>query len=99
LKQEVEAYLGKNLVSLKEGDEDKHHSKWWQNNQEQYKHRAAIAKQYLSTHVSSACSERMFSKANRLLDERRPRFIPQNVTRILFFMAHLDCFKRSMKCY
>jgi hypothetical protein len=40
------------------------------NNQKQYKHLAAIAKQCLAIQATSASLERMFSKANRL-DEMR----------------------------
>jgi hypothetical protein len=66
---------------------------WWKNNQAQYKHFAAISKQYLAIQASSVSSERFFSKANRLIEERRARLSPQSATKIMFFMAHLDCFK------
>jgi hypothetical protein len=62
------------------------------NNQKQYKHLAAIAKQCLAIQATSASAERMLSKANTL-DEMRARLDPENVTRALFLMAQLDCFK------
>jgi hypothetical protein len=70
---------------------------WWKENEKDYKELAAIAKQYLAIQATSASSERMFIKANRRVDDRRARLDAENGTRVLFLMAHLECFKDIYK--
>jgi hypothetical protein len=93
LKQELEDYLADEWLPLMNGGEHNDTIQWWKNNHAKYKHIAAIAKEYLAIQASSASSERILTKANRLIDERIARLSSQIVTKILFLMAHLDCFK------
>jgi hypothetical protein len=81
------------VLPLKNVDEHNDQLQWWKNNQEKYKHLAAIGKQYPAIQASSSSSERIFSKANRLIDDERARLSPKIVTKILFLIALLDCFK------
>jgi hypothetical protein len=92
-KQELEDHIAEERLPLTNGREHTDPLQWWKNNQVQYKHIAAISKQYLGIQASSVSSERFFSKANRLIEERRARLSPQITTKILFSMAYLDCFK------
>jgi hypothetical protein len=44
---------------------------WWKENEDNYQELAAIAEQYLAIQATSASSERMCSKADVLIDDRR----------------------------
>jgi hypothetical protein len=80
LKQQLENYLDYDGELVTDGP-----LQWWKESENNFKELAAIAKQYLTIQATSASSERMLSKANRLLDDRRARLDPETATMILFF--------------
>ena len=51
-----------------------------------------IAQQYLSTPASSVNSERLFSEAGNILEEKRSRLLPRNVEKLLFLHHNLGRF-------
>ncbi|KAL1493817.1 hypothetical protein ABEB36_009503 [Hypothenemus hampei] len=58
--------------------------KWWQQNEKKYPLLSNFARKVLCIPASSAASERSFSLANRVLEERRSNLKGENLDAILF---------------
>ena len=93
LRQEMDQYLSKRRLTM---TKDSNPLSWWKDNHRLFPNLAAIAKQYLAVQASSASSERMFSKANILIDWKRSRMDPQIVTRVMFLLGNLETFQEKM---
>ena len=60
---------------------------WWQKNQNTYPKLAHLARQIFCVPASSSSSERVFSAAGRIIEERRTRLKPDTVDSLLFLHA------------
>ena len=93
LRQEMDQYLSKGRLPM---TKDSNPLPWWKDNQHLFPNLAAVAKQYLAVQASSASSERMFSKANILIDWKRSRMDPQVVTQVMFLLGNLETFQKKI---
>ena len=78
---EVEIYLSELLIEFHGGD---YMLKWWATNKVQFPSLAKLARKYLSAPPTSVPSERLFSTAGDLHDEKRNRLSPQHAEKLLF---------------
>ncbi|KAF2897618.1 hypothetical protein ILUMI_08558 [Ignelater luminosus] len=63
--------------------------KWWLANEKQYPNLSKFAKVYLSSPGSSVYSERLFSEAGNIYDEKRNRLLPKNAEKLVFYPSQL----------
>lgn len=63
--------------------------KWWSANETQYPNLSKFAKVYLSSPGSSVYSERLFSEAGIIYDEKRNRLLPSNAEKLVFIHHNL----------
>lgn len=63
--------------------------KWWSANEKQYPNLSKFAKVYLSSPGSSVYSERLFSEAGNVYDEKRNRLLPKNAEKLVFIHHNL----------
>ena len=63
---------------------------WWNNNQLQYPLLANLAKQYLCSPPTSLPSERLFSGAGILYDERRNKLTAEHAEMLLFIKNNMN---------
>ena len=57
---------------------------WWKSNKDNFPLMQAAAKKHLGTPSSSVFSERMFSEAGTIFDDRRSRLLPNRGEKLLF---------------
>ncbi|XP_053622506.1 zinc finger BED domain-containing protein 4-like [Plodia interpunctella] len=62
---------------------------WWFANANQYPNLSKFAKVYLSSPGSSVYSERLFSEAGNIYDEKRNRLLPKNAEKLVFIHHNL----------
>jgi len=62
---------------------------WWAKNAAIYPELSKLARRYLSSPPSSIPSERMFSEAGIIYEERRNKLLPQNAEKLLFLHHNL----------
>jgi hypothetical protein len=76
--------LDLNLVEplIQLGKEDPFH--WWSKNQKRFPQLAKIAQKYLSAPPSSVASERLFSGAGDVYDDKRNKLAPEKAEMLLF---------------
>ena len=77
---EVTRYLDEPLINTQKGNP----YEWWRDNKTRYPLLAQLARKYLSTPPTSVPSERLFSSAGEIYDERRNRLTPKNAETLLF---------------
>nr|CAH7716217.1 unnamed protein product [Callosobruchus chinensis]CAH7750450.1 unnamed protein product [Callosobruchus chinensis] len=63
--------------------------KWWSANEKQYPNLSKFAKVYLSSPGSSVYSERLFSEAGIIYDEKPNRLLPSNAEKLVFIHHNL----------
>ncbi|XP_054744485.1 zinc finger BED domain-containing protein 4-like [Anastrepha obliqua] len=63
--------------------------KWWLANENQYPNLSKFAKVYLSSPGSSVYSERLFSEAGNIYDEKRNRLLQKNAEKLVFIHHNL----------
>jgi len=84
--QELDTFLAEPLIKF--GRESCY--QWWASNQCRFPSLAKIAHQYLSAPPTSVASERLFSGAGDVYDEKRSRLTPENAEMLLFVKNNLD---------
>ncbi|XP_065059291.1 zinc finger BED domain-containing protein 4-like [Rhopilema esculentum] len=62
---------------------------WWKQHKTTFPHIAKLAQQFLSTPASSVYSERLFSEAGNIFEEKRSRLLPRNGEKLLFLHHNL----------
>ncbi|XP_044009123.1 zinc finger BED domain-containing protein 6-like [Aphidius gifuensis] len=62
---------------------------WWRKNTPRYPHLANIARQYLSIPCTSTESERVFSSAGEIVEDRRCSLLPDNVEQLTFLAKNV----------
>ena len=62
---------------------------WWNSNKNKYTHLARFARRYLSAPPSSVFSERLFSEAGNLYEQKRNRLLPKTGEKLLFLHYNL----------
>ena len=70
---EVDQYLSAPLLDFKKGNP----FKWWQDNYHRYPILAKVARRYLPSPATSVHSERLFSGAGEVYDDKRSRLMPE----------------------
>ena len=65
---------------------------WWKRNESKYPHLAALAKKYLSIQATSAPSERIFSKAGRIISDLWTRLNPGIAGKLLYVSENWNWF-------
>jgi len=63
---------------------------WWKQHESSFPRILQLAKQYLSMPASSVCSERLFSEAGNIFEEKRSRLLPRNGEMLLFLHHNLN---------
>ena len=71
--------------------------KWWHNNMSQYPILAHLARKYLSAPPTSVTSERLFSTAGEIYEERRNRLSPDHADTLLFIKHNIELFGGQYK--
>ncbi|KAK9886011.1 hypothetical protein WA026_014797 [Henosepilachna vigintioctopunctata] len=84
LANEMDFYLKSNRLDRKADP-----YKWWSANEKQYPNLSKFAKVYLSSPGSSVYSERLFSEAGIIYDEKRNRLLPSNAEKLVFIHHNL----------
>ena len=94
---EVELSLYRNAQVLKVRNNSNHWSnplEWWKKNEMKFPALAALAKKYLSVQATSASSERIFSRARRIVTTDRNRLDPQIVGCLLYISENLNWYEK-----
>ncbi|KAI6647671.1 Zinc finger BED domain-containing protein 4 [Oopsacas minuta] len=65
---------------------------WWKRNDTIYSNLVPVAVKYLSAPPSSIYSERLFSTAGIIFEERRSSLLPENGERLIFIQKNLSLF-------
>lgn len=81
----VEKYLAEPLITFHRASS----FIWWANNKVRFPLLAKLAQQYLSAPPTSVPSERLFSGAGNIYDEKRNRLAPENAETLLFIKHNL----------
>ena len=63
---------------------DKDPLQWWQLKEAQYPNLSKLAKKYLCIQATSASSERVFSIAGLISDDRQSRISPEKLDKVIF---------------
>jgi len=63
---------------------------WWKQHESSFPRISQLAKQYLSMHASSVCSERLFSEAGNIFEEKCSRLLPRNGKMLLFLHQNVN---------
>lgn len=66
---------------------------WWKNRQNVYPYLSKLARQYLACPPSSVPSERLFSSAGLIYDEKRSRLSAETAERLMFLKHNLPIIK------
>ena len=84
---EMEGYLNMPVIERNESP-----FLWWKQQQTAFPRVAKLAGRFLSAPASSVVSERLFSEAGNIFDEKRSRLLPRNGEKLLFLHHNLDKF-------
>lgn len=82
--KEVEQYRGMPSISLQDDP-----LKWWKENSFRFPKLSVLAKHYLCIPASSVPSERVFSKAGELVNDRRASLKPNIVDKLIFLNKNM----------
>jgi hypothetical protein len=63
---------------------------WWKHNAVHFPHLAQLARKYLCVPATSAASERLFSKAGRVITRTRAALHPSTASALVFLKENLD---------
>ena len=85
LAAELEGYM--NMPNIKRNENP---FIWWKQHESSFPRISQLAKQYLLMPASSVCSERLFSKAENIFEEKRFRLLPRNGKMLLFLHHNLN---------
>jgi len=84
----LECYLREPVLDYKMGKP----FAWWANHKLWYPTLAQVAKQYLSATATSVPSERLFSTAGTICDDRRSRITAEHAESLLFIKSNYSLF-------
>ena len=65
---------------------------WWKQNKQEFPRLQLVAKKYLSAPASSVYSERLFSEAGNVFEEKRSRLLPNTGEQLLFLHHNIPKF-------
>ena len=85
LAAELEGYM--NMPSIERNENP---FIWWKQHESSFPRISQLAKQYLSMPASSVHSERLFSEAGDIFEEKRSRLLPRNGEMLLFLHQNLN---------
>ena len=91
---EVEKYLSEPLINLKGGDP----YKWWKPNNSRYLVLSKLARKYLSAPPTSVSSERLFSGAGAVDDDKQSCLKPEFVEDLLLIKYNFPIIGNSYQC-
>ena len=69
---------------------------WWKNNEINFPILARLAKIYLPIQATSAPSERIFSRASRIISNLRTGLSPEMAGRLLFVSSNWDWYQKEV---
>ena len=81
---ELDQYLQEPLITFHRANS----FQWWHDNQHRFKKLAKLARRYLSAPPTSVPSERLFSSAGDIYDEKRNRLAPERAEMLLFIKTN-----------
>ena len=84
---EMEGYLNMPVIERNESP-----FFWWKQQQTAFPRVVKLAGRFLSAQASSVVSERLFSEAGNIFNEKRSRLLPCNGKKLLFLHHNLDKF-------
>ena len=82
---EINSFLTE--VNLKSQAKEADVLKWWNLNKSKYPHLASFARKYLSASPSSVHSERLFSEAGNLYENKHNRLLPNTGEKLFLFIT------------
>ena len=84
IKMEMNNYLCLEILS------SENPLQWWHHHKRHFPHLSLMAKKYLCIPATSVPSERAFSVAGYIVNEKRSCLLPENVNILVFLAANLD---------
>ncbi|XP_071036960.1 zinc finger BED domain-containing protein 4-like, partial [Parasteatoda tepidariorum] len=88
--QELNKYISLPVIERKESPLN-----WWEKNQNNFPILSKLVYKYLSPPASSVYSERLFSEAGIIYEQRRNRILPKNAEQLLFLHLNLSILKND----
>ena len=90
---ELDCYLREPVLDYKTGKP----FDWWAEHHKRYPNIAQVAKRYLTASATSVPSERLFSSAGDIYDEKRSRILPEHAEHLLFIKSNYSMFGKNKK--
>ena len=83
---EVDRYIAESPEKL----DCKNPLTWWKSRDSCYKYLPLLAQKVLSVTATSVASERIFSTAGNIINEKRSRLTPENVNKLIFLHENMN---------
>ena len=83
---EVDRYIAESPEKL----DCKNPLTWWKSRDSCYKYLPLLAQKALSVTATSVASERIFSTAGNIINEKRSRLTPENVNKLIFLHENMN---------
>ena len=90
IKKEIDVYSGGKTLSKLSNEDDV--LNWWKLNKQELPYLSLVAKKFLSAPASSVYSERFFSEAGNVFEEKRSRLLPKTGEKLLFLHHNIPKF-------
>ncbi|XP_054263287.1 E3 SUMO-protein ligase ZBED1-like [Macrosteles quadrilineatus] len=85
VKQHVQAYINSPCIPMQENP-----CSWWKQHSQLYGPIASVAKRYLGIPATEVASERIFSSAGNVVNERRRCLTQEHISELVFLHHNID---------
>ena len=97
---ELKQYRNTKCLALKKKPSSKYYNDplaWWKKHTSTFPTLAGLAQEYLAIEATSAASERIFNKAQRITTADRNRLKPEIIGLLLYISTNLESYEKHIK--